>query len=167
MNPVEHPGCHIAKNCVEAGVDISFRYASRDLSAPARAPRAVKCPAQAGSWGLVKLPHIACLCGAARRQAGRASPGGRIPRGFRRKAQGCETRATLGCRANMIVNPNGVVASVATECRNPVGVGCSSNRFPWVARASQPTAGRRNPFGIGCIIMADMQTVLVLANRKS
>src|SRR5437899_10735450 len=86
---------------------------------------------------LMHLLQIACLCEAARRQAGRASPGGRIPRGFRRKAQGCETRATLGCRANKIVNPNGVVASVATGCRNPDGVGCSPDRFPWVARASQ------------------------------
>jgi hypothetical protein len=167
VTAIEDSALRSATSCEEAGVDFSLRSAFCDLSAPAYAPRADKCPAQAGSWGLVNLLQIAYLCGAARRQAGRASPGGRIPRGFRRKAQGCETRATLGCRANKIVNPDGVVASVATGCRNPVGVGCSSNRFPWVARASQPRARRRNPFGIGRVSTADTQTVLVFANRKS
>jgi hypothetical protein len=58
---------------VEAGVDFSFHSAFRGLFAPARAPRAGKRPAQAESWGLMNLLQIACLCGAARGQAGRAS----------------------------------------------------------------------------------------------
>ena len=49
---------------MESSADFSLRFAFRGLSA---------CPAQAESWGLVKPPHIAFLCEAARRQAGRAS----------------------------------------------------------------------------------------------
>src|ERR1017187_2030883 len=75
----------------------------------------------------------------------RSSPipeGGRIPTGFRPKAQGCEARATLGYPGTMVRNPNGVVASRA-RCRNPVGVGVVSNDIPRVARAFR--TGTRNP----------------------
>lgn len=34
----------------------------------------------------------------------------RIPTGFRRKAQGCAARATLGNRIKNAINPNGVAA---------------------------------------------------------
>lgn len=58
MIPIENPKSHVATSCVEAGVDISFRSAFRE------------------SQGLVNLLQIACLCEAARRQAGRASRSG-------------------------------------------------------------------------------------------
>ena len=51
----------------------------------------------------------------------------RIPKGFRLKAQGCEERATLGHRSQIISNRNAVAAiSFASAAReighNPVGV---------------------------------------------
>ena len=92
-----------------------------------------------------------------------APEGARIPKGFRRKAQGCAARATLGQPVRGITTLKGV----ATRCdarreagRNPVGVvsaeadGPRGNwnkllreRSAW-ARSAQPWASRRNPFGI-------------------
>jgi hypothetical protein len=56
-----------------------------------------------------------------------ASGPARIPTGFRPKAQGCEERATLGCRPQKIPNRNAVVAlpyssAARVICLNPVGV---------------------------------------------
>ena len=46
---------------------------------------------------------------------------GRIPKGFRRTAQGCEERATLGC-VDETVNPNGVVARRSKHDTTPLGL---------------------------------------------
>jgi len=48
---------------------------------------------------------------------------GRIPTGFRPKAQGCEARATLGNRESNIINRNAVAANTTQNLdHNPVGV---------------------------------------------
>ena len=52
---------------------------------------------------------------------------GRIPRGFRPKAQGCDAGATLGVRPQNVFNRNAVVAISPAPltrgiCHNPVGV---------------------------------------------
>ena len=64
---------------------------------------------------------------------------GRIPTGFRPKAQGCEERATLGHRPQKISNRNAVVAisfSPAARgiCHNPVGV--DGNLIPFTQGSS-------------------------------
>src|SRR5690349_21346451 len=47
-----------------------------------------------------------------------------IPKGLRPKAQGCEERATLGNRRDVILNPNGVVAllSAGPNVTTPSGL---------------------------------------------
>src|SRR5439155_21131372 len=72
----------------------------------------------------------------------------RIPRGFRPKAQGGEARATLGGGSIDFSQPRRGCGPAARKGHNPVGVVRYSRRFPRVARASQPWAGRHNPFGI-------------------
>ncbi len=72
----------------------------------------------------------------------------RIPRGFRPKAQGCDERATLGHMFKHSSQPQRGCGPAAWKGHNPVGVVRYSRRFPRVARASQPWAGRHNPFGI-------------------
>jgi len=76
-----------------------------------------------------------------------------IPKGFRLKAQGCEARATLGLIGHPSTTPTGLRPfcswSYTHEDRNPFRVVIGS-LFPRVARASQPWALGRNPFGIEC-----------------
>ena len=73
-----------------------------------------------------------------------------IPTGLWPKAQGCEARATLGQWFKMFPNPNGVASVSAREwATTPLGSVRISEFVPKVARASQPWAEGRNPFGIG------------------
>ncbi len=72
------------------------------------------------------------------------------PTGLRPKAQGCRVReATLGKRVLDIPQPQrGCVLPSRADGRNPVGVDDSSERYPRVARASQPWAECRYPVGV-------------------
>src|SRR5258705_10477572 len=71
-----------------------------------------------------------------------------IPKGLRRKAQGCEVRATLGKNANH-KNPNGVATRGAHSPKPKPRWGFAFLiRCPRVARPSQPWALLRNPVGI-------------------
>ena len=72
----------------------------------------------------------------------------RIPKGFRRKAQGREERATLGKSSGEDHNPNGVAAVVNVAGPQPRRGWIPGRGVPKVARASQPWAEGRNPFGI-------------------
>src|SRR6266853_243769 len=75
---------------------------------------------------------------------------GRIPKGFRNKAQGCEERATLGSCVGLMTTLKGLrpMATAAQRGHNPVGVVKHRPPLPRVARPSQPWALLRNPFGI-------------------
>src|SRR5258708_36258175 len=75
---------------------------------------------------------------------------GRIPKGFRNKAQGCEGRATLGKGGRCFTTPTGLRPrwAVVGVCPNPFRVVIDRARDPRVARSSQPWALLRNPFGI-------------------
>ena len=64
-----------------------------------------------------------------------------IPKGFRRKAQGCEERATLGTRVNQQQPQRGCVIA-RTFSRNPVGVGVVSGAGSQ-GRRGAPTLGWR------------------------
>src|SRR6266404_1906439 len=82
---------------------------------------------------------------------------GRIPKGFRIKAQGCEGRATLGKRAWCFttlkgLRPHGTAVVVG---RNPFRVVIDRTRDPRLARSSRPWALLRNPFGILSRITAE------------
>src|SRR6266478_668770 len=85
----------------------------------------------------------------------RLSTAGRIPKGFRNKAQGCEGRATLGKGGGCFTTPTGLrgcglVARAIAVSRNPFRVVIDRTHDPRVARSSQPWALLRNPFGIRC-----------------
>ena len=58
--------------------------------------------------------------------------------------------AALGKRPETMNNPNGVVAlsATGTEAATPLGLKILTDAVPKVARASQPWALGRNPFGI-------------------
>ena len=72
-----------------------------------------------------------------------------IPTGLRPKAQGCEGRATLGDTSPHFPQPQrGCGILRHSNGRNPVGVVKFSERFPRVARASQPWAERHYPVGV-------------------
>jgi len=53
---------------------------------------------------------------------GKTNPVGRIPKGFRRKAQGCEERATLGRRFDEVPTPTGLRVGGLEPGHNPGGV---------------------------------------------
>jgi hypothetical protein len=65
----------------------------------------------------------------------------RIPKGFRLKAQGCGSRATLGKRAEGNLNPNGVAANDRRNVTQP--------RWGWKALAGIPRVASptRQPLG--------------------
>src|SRR2546425_6451182 len=48
-----------------------------------------------------------------------------IPKGLCPPAQGCEPASHPGISCKPSLNPNGVVAALATQAHNPVGVGSS------------------------------------------
>jgi hypothetical protein len=73
-----------------------------------------------------------------------------IPKGLRLEAQGCEERATLGEAPKHFSQPQRQRGCGMVWCgdgRNPVGVEKCSQRFPKVARSSQPWAGGHSPVG--------------------
>ena len=71
-----------------------------------------------------------------------------IPTGLRPKAQGCEARATLGDVPEYFPQPQrGCGIPARAHGHNLVEVEKPFRRFPKVARASQPWAGGRSPFG--------------------
>jgi len=87
---------------------------------------------------------------------------GGIPTGFRLKAQGCEARATLGKPQGKGFNPDGVASLSRRAGHNPVGVEPFRGPRPRVARASQPWAERRNPFGIPRKVVGNAKSPLPL-----
>ena len=72
-----------------------------------------------------------------------------IPTGLHPSAQGCRVReATLGDMIHYFPQPQrGCVIPDHANRHNPVGVDDFPERFPRVARASQPWADRRSPVG--------------------
>ena len=85
----------------------------------------------------------------------------RIPTGFHPPAQGCEARATLGCRPAIHHNPERRCARVGanhmtmttalhrrSRWHNPFGIGFGVRPLPRVAHSSQPWAPLHNPVGI-------------------
>jgi len=76
-----------------------------------------------------------------------------IPKGLRLKAQGCERRATLGKSTEEFSTPTGLWLidtdlHAGNAASTPLGLWNFEQRFPRVARSSQPWAGGHNPFGI-------------------
>ena len=72
-----------------------------------------------------------------------------IPTGLRPKAQGCEARAILGVLSQHFFQPQrGCGMASCADGHNPFRVVKFLGRFPRVARASQPWAGSRYPFGV-------------------
>jgi hypothetical protein len=78
-----------------------------------------------------------------------------IPTGLHHSAQGCRVReATLGNMPKYVPQPQrGCITPRRADGCNPFRVVSISERFPRVARASQPWAGRHYPVGV--IIPAD------------
>jgi hypothetical protein len=76
--------------------------------------------------------------------------GGRIPKGFRNKAQGCEERATLGKRFRSVNNPERVAARGDNNSARPEPpLGLNPGRPVTQGSSFLATwALRRNPFGI-------------------
>jgi hypothetical protein len=70
------------------------------------------------------------------------------PKGIVTSSPGLRGTSYPGRRGPATANPDGVVAGTRPGGRNPIGVGVAWRGFPRVARASQPGALRRNPFGI-------------------
>ena len=72
-----------------------------------------------------------------------------IPTGLHPSAQGCRVReATLGNMIHYFPQPQrGCINGGRAGGCNPFRVVKSSERFPRVARSSQPWADRRSPFG--------------------
>src|SRR6266404_1112542 len=110
------------------------------------------------SWGGESGRGLSTLHASCERKRGLMNPKGvasriSIPKGLRIKAQGCESRATLGKRGEGLSTPTGLRLMHAdhhTECAaaTPLGLWVSEQLFPRVARASQPWAGGHNPVGI-------------------
>ena len=73
----------------------------------------------------------------------------RIPKGFRNTAQGCEERATLGKRDENGFQPQrGLRRADPRSRRHPVAGLNVAGSIPRVGAVRQPSALRRNPFGI-------------------
>ena len=89
----------------------------------------------------------------------------RIPKGFRNQAQGCEERATLGKSSGRNFNPNGVASVDRSQAATPSGLTDHSKPLPRVARASQPWAGGRNPFGIHGLVRIVLSSLFKRSGR--